>query len=33
MTTDPRLIVLGGSILFVLGMLLGSGLQLVMGCV
>lgn len=31
MTTDPRLIVLGGSILFAFGMLWGSVLQLIRG--
>lgn len=32
MTTDPRTIVLGGAILFVTGMLVGSVLQLIRGC-
>jgi len=32
MTTDHRLIVLGGAILFVIGMLAGSVLQLIRGC-
>lgn len=32
MTTGPRLIVLGGSILFECGMLAGSVLQLIRGC-